>query len=117
MFSFFSFFFPFKLFFLLFHCALAIKNFFQLLQLKTECGSQFTNKLEGMFKVYVFVLHYLFFSVEGILSFLGFAQQSASLSMISVLGILFLMNMNRKLFLLYNDEIEMLLLWVLLFEC
>lgn len=26
-----------------------------LLQLKTECGSQFTNKLEGMFKVCILI--------------------------------------------------------------
>ncbi|CAK9167858.1 unnamed protein product [Ilex paraguariensis] len=30
------------------------KKFPSLFQLKTECGSQFTNKLEGMFKVYIF---------------------------------------------------------------
>lgn len=31
-----------------------IKTFLSLIQLKTECGSQFTNKLEGMFKVHIF---------------------------------------------------------------
>ena len=29
-------------------------HFLSSIQLKTECGSQFTNKLEGMFKVYIF---------------------------------------------------------------
>lgn len=27
------------------------------IQLKTECGSQFTNKLEGMFKVRIMLCH------------------------------------------------------------
>ena len=31
-----------------------IHSFLSLIQLKTECGSQFTNKLEGMFKVHTF---------------------------------------------------------------
>lgn len=31
-------------------------------QLKTECGSQFTNKLEGMFKVCNYVIHCLWWS-------------------------------------------------------
>ena len=35
-------------------------KFLLLMQLKTECGSQFTNKLEGMFKVCTFVNLYKF---------------------------------------------------------
>lgn len=34
------------------------------MQLKTECGSQFTNKLEGMFKVCILVDQEYFFGLE-----------------------------------------------------
>lgn len=43
-------------------------NFLSSMQLKTECGSQFTNKLEGMFKVYIFESVYnlkTFYSASG----------------------------------------------------